>query len=427
MRSKYSYACVSSVFVRLSTWYEPPSGSIAFDRARLVGDHLLRAQRDANGVLGRERERLVERVRVQALRAAEHGGQRFERGADDVDLGLLRRERDARRLRVEAHEQRARVARAIAVAQLPRPDATGGAVLRDLLEEVEVRVEEEGEARRELVDVEAALDRRLDVGESVRQRERELLRRRRAGFADVVAGDRDRMEERHLARAELDHVDDEPHGRLGREDPLLLRDVLLEDVRLGGAAELVSRDALLLADADVEREHDRRGRVDRHRGRDLAERDAAEERLHVGERVDRDPFAPHLAERARVVGVVAHERGHVERGREPGLPVLGEVAEALVRLLRRAEAGELAHRPEPAAVHRRIDAARERILARIAEVARVVDVDVFGRRERLRLDPRDRREELVGALRRALVDVRAPGVERLGRAAVLGRRHRAAL
>ena len=106
--------------------------------ARLVRDHLLRAQRDAHGVLGRERERLVEGVRVEALRAAEHGGQRLERGADDVYLRLLRRERDARRLRVEAHEQRARVARAVAVAQLPRPDAAGGAVLGDLLEEVEV-------------------------------------------------------------------------------------------------------------------------------------------------------------------------------------------------------------------------------------------------------------------------------------------------
>ena len=321
---------------------------------------------------------------MQALRAAEHGGHRLERGAHDVHLGLLRGERDAGRLRVEAHEERALVARAVAVAQLARPDAARGAVLRDLLEEVEVRVEEEGEARREVVDVEPALDGRLDVREAVGEREGELLRGRRAGLADVVAGDRDRVEERHLARAELDHVDDEPHRRLGREDPLLLRDVLLEDVRLRGAAQLVARDALLLADADVVREHDRRGRVDRHRGRDVAERDAREERLHVGERVDGDALAADLAERAGVVRVVAHERRHVEGGREPRLAVLREVAEALVRLLRRAEAGELAHRPEATAVHRRIDAARERILARVAEVAGVVDVDALRRRRAAR-------------------------------------------
>ena len=44
------------------------------------------------------------------------------------------------------------------LAQLARPDPAGGAVLGDLLEEVEVGVEEEREPRRELVDVEAALD-----------------------------------------------------------------------------------------------------------------------------------------------------------------------------------------------------------------------------------------------------------------------------
>ena len=138
----------------------------------------------------------------------------------------------------------------------------------------------------------------------------------------------------------------------------------------------VGRDALALGDADVEGEQDRRRRVDRHRRRDLAERDAGEERLHVGERVDRDALAADLAERALVVGVEPHQRRHVEGGREAGLPVGEQVAEALVRLLRRPEAGELAHRPEAPAVHRRVDAAGERVRAGSAEIALVVDRDV---------------------------------------------------
>jgi hypothetical protein len=234
-------------------------------------------------------------------------------------------------------------------------------------------------------------------------------------------------EERHLQRAELDHVDDEPQRRLRRKDPLLLGDVLLEDVGLGRAPEPVARDALLLADADVVGEDDRGRRVDRHGGRDVGERDASEQRLHVGERVDRDALAADLAQRARVIRVVAHERRHVERGREPRLPVVEEVPEALVRLLRGAEAGELPHRPQPAAVHRRVHAPRERVLAGVAEVARVVDLGVLGRVERLVLDTRDRGEELVGALGRAVVHLRAPRSDRVGRAAVLGRRHRGAL
>ena len=75
------------------------------------------------------------------------------------------------------------------------------------------------------------------------------------------------------------------------------------------------------------------------------------------------PSRPDLAQRARMVGVMAHQRRHVERGREAGLAVLEQVVEALVGLRGGAEARELAHRPQPAAVHRRVDPARERILA----------------------------------------------------------------
>ena len=50
--------------------------------------------------------------------------------------------------------------------------------------------------------------------------------------------------------------------------------------------------------------------------------------------------------------------------REARLAVVEQVAEALVGLLGGAEAGELAHRPQPPAVHRRVHAARERELAR---------------------------------------------------------------
>ena len=163
------------------------------DRVRdpgLMGDDLLRAQRDLDGLLGRQRERLVVGVRVQRLRAAEHAGERLDRRARDVVQRLLRGQRDARRLRVEAHEPRLRVARAEGLAQLARPDPPGGAVLGDLLEEVDLRVEEEAQPRREVVDVQAALDGLLDVGEAVLEGEGELLRGGRPGLADVVAGDR---------------------------------------------------------------------------------------------------------------------------------------------------------------------------------------------------------------------------------------------
>ena len=83
-----------------------------------------------------------------------------------------------------------------------------------------------------------------------------------------------------------------------------------------------------------------------------AEVDAVEQLVHVVERIDGDAEPADLAERARIVAVEAHERRQVERGAEAGLALVEQELEALVGLPRRAEAGELPHGPEPAAVHR---------------------------------------------------------------------------
>ena len=118
----------------------------------LLGDDLLGAQREPCGVLGRQGEGLVEGVGVQALGAAEHPGECLDGHADQVDLGLLGRERDPGRLGVEAQLCRASVRGPVALAHPAGPDAPSGAVLGDLLEEVDVGVEEEAEPRREVVD-----------------------------------------------------------------------------------------------------------------------------------------------------------------------------------------------------------------------------------------------------------------------------------
>jgi hypothetical protein len=83
--------------------------------------------------------------------------------------------------------------------------------------------------------------------------------------------------------------------------------------------------------------------------------------------------------------------------------VVEEVAEALVRLLGGAEAGELPHRPEAAAVHGGVDAAGEGVGAGVAEVTVVIDLDAFGRVERLVFEAADRAELLALPLRRRLV------------------------
>ena len=206
-----------------------------------------------------------------------------------------------------------RLLRAEALFHDASPQPARGAELGDLLEEIEVGVEEEAETRRELVDVEARSRAQLHVGEPVAEGEGKLLRGGRTGLSDVVPRHRDRMPARHLGRTERHRVANEPQGRPWREHELLLRLVLLEDVVLERSSQSTPIGARRLSRSDEHRE-DRCGRrVDRHRGRRAFEIDSGEQVLHVDLGIDRDAAGTHLADAHRVVGVVPHERGQIER------------------------------------------------------------------------------------------------------------------
>ena len=314
----------------------------------------------------------------------EDGGERLDPGAHDVVVGLLGGQRDTGGLGVEPHPLRLLRLRAVDVADPARPDPSAGTELGDLLEEVEVAVEEEAQPRRERVDVQPAREPELDVAEPVGQRERELLRGRRAGLADVVARDAQRLVRRDLLDAVLHQVTDQLEVRLRAEQPFLLRDVLLEDVGLQGAVELAGVDARPLG-SDEHHAEDRDSRsADRHRGGDLGEVDLVEEDLHVGGRVDRDAAVADLAEAARVVGVAAHQRRHVEGDGQPAATAAEDHLVALVGLLRVAEPGELADRPGAPPVAGGVEPSRVGELAGPLGVVGAVgrlDLDLGQRRE----------------------------------------------
>src|SRR5258708_24498279 len=264
------------------------------------------------------------------------------------------------------------------------PDAARGAQLGDLLEEIVVDVPEIREPAGEVVDVEPASESALDVGEAVGKRERQLLRGRRSRFADVVAADRDRVPLWRVRRAPLEAVDDQTQRGLDGKAPGVLRHVLLQNVVLNRALQLVARYALLFGGGDVEGPEDDRGPVDRHRRRDLVERNAREQVFHVLEARDRDTALPPFAVGSGVIRVVAHQRRKVERDGEARCSVREEELVALVRLARGPEAGELAHRPQLSAVAGRVNAAGEGELAGDAECLRA-----FGRNVELRVEGLD--------------------------------------
>ena len=304
----------------------------------LEGDDLLGAQGQPGRVLGGQGQGLVACVGVQALAAPQHRGQGLERHPDHVVVRLLGGERDPAGLDVEPALLGPGVGDSETLLHEPRPQTSRAAELRHLLDEVRVTGEEEGEPLPEVVRVEPRRARRPHVLEAVGEGEGDLLGSRRPGLTDVVAGDRDRVPPRYALGAVGEDVGDEAERGLRGKDPGAAGHVLLEDVVLHRARQRLLGYPATTGHRDVERQQDGRGGVDRHRGRDPLEGDAVEQGLHVLEAVDGDADPAHLAERLRVVGVVADLGGQVEGHGEPGGALLEEVAVASVRLGGGAEA-----------------------------------------------------------------------------------------
>ena len=223
--------------------------------------------------------------------------------------------------------------------------------------------------------------RGLDVGDTVGQRERDFLHRRRARLADVVAADRDRVPAGQLTVAPRQDVRRDPEGMTRRIDVRAACDVLLQHVVLNRARERAERHAAAPGDRHVEREQNHGRRVDRHRARHAIERNLVEQGFHVLDRVDRDADTTDFAGRHGVIRVESHLRRQVERDAQSGDARSKQVAEPCVRLRGGAESRVLAHRPQTIAIHRGLNAAREREHARffVAGLDRTCDIRRAGR------------------------------------------------
>jgi hypothetical protein len=156
-----------------------------------------------------------------------------------------------------------------------------------------------------------------------------------------------------------DHVTRQPDRGPGREHERLAGEELLQDVVLERSGEVCLGHALPFGGDEVHRQDDRGGRVDREVDRDAIKGQSREQIDHVVGGVDRDPDSSDLRPGQRVAGVVPQLCRQVERDGQRRLPTFEQEVEPFVRLLRRPEPGELAHRPEPAAIHRGVRAAGE--------------------------------------------------------------------
>ena len=258
---------------------------------------------DAGGEVGRQRDRLVERVGVQRLRMPPCvAAMRLDARAGDVVEHVLGGEAPADGLAVRAQRERACASLGLNSSRDElRPQQARGAHLGDLHEEVHADRPEERQPRRERVDVEPGGDARAHVLDAVGQRVGELQVRRRPGLLHVIAGDRDRVELRHLRAGVGEDVGDDAHRGLGRIDVGVAHHELFEDVVLDGAGSLAggtpcSSPATMKSASTgstapfmvIDTDH-------------LLERDAVEQRAHVVDGIDRHAGHADVAAHARVI------------------------------------------------------------------------------------------------------------------------------
>ena len=212
----------------------PWSGFSIDGEPPLLGDDHLDGQCPSHRLCPRCGDRLVEGVGVQAVGIVVDGAQCLEGGADVVEGHLLGVQGSPRGLDVVL-ELLGPLVGAVAFLHGDGPDAAGHPT-DDRVLGVHAVGEEEREIRCERVHIHPPGQVRLDVGESVGQGEGQLGDGVGAGFGNVVARDRDRVEVAHLVFDEpLLHVGHDAERELGREDTGVLPLILLQDVRLHGA------------------------------------------------------------------------------------------------------------------------------------------------------------------------------------------------
>ncbi len=322
----------------------------------------LRVARDARREFRGQRDGFVQRIGVQRLRAAQHGRQRFHRGTHHIVVRVLFRQRHAACLAVGAQHLGALVLRA-QLRHHPVPEHARRAQLRHFHEEVHADAEEERKPRRERIDLQPLAHRRARVFHAVRQREGQFLHRGRARLMHVIAGDRDRIEFRHLVRGVFDDVGHDPHRRRRRIDIGVAHHELFQNIVLNGAGKFFGCDALLFSRHDEVCENGDHRPVHRHRDAHLVERNAVEQDLHVLDGIDRNARLADIAGHARMIAVISAMCRQIERNRKAHLPGGQILAIEGVGFFGCRKARILANGPGPARIHRAAHTAHERHLA----------------------------------------------------------------
>jgi hypothetical protein len=170
---------------------------------------------------------------------------------------------------MEAQHLRLGILRAEMIAHDARPHPARRAKLRHLFQKIAVRIEEERQPWRELVDVETGVDGCLHIGHAVGQGECHFLHRRGSGLAHVIAGDGNRVPLGHMLVGIREDVGDDAHCLLPADKYTFRARCTLLAHRFAWCRKVCGVPSAALRSHDVQRQQNGSTGIDGHRSGDL--------------------------------------------------------------------------------------------------------------------------------------------------------------
>ncbi len=149
-----------------------------------------------------------------------------------------------------------------------------------------------------------------------------FLRRRRAGFLQVIRAHIHRVPFGTLDPRPCDGIGDQPHRRLRRKHIGAARKILLDDVVLRGAGKAGPRSALFFCNCNIQRQQPGSRSVDRHGRVHPLQRNVFEQGAHVADVGHRHANLANLAARQQMIAVVPGLGWQIEGHRQAGLALV---------------------------------------------------------------------------------------------------------
>src|SRR5690554_4926292 len=308
--------------------------------------------------IGRQSNRLIERIGVQRLGVSQGSGHRLNTGTPYVVERILLGQRPTRSLRVRTQSQRLGIFGAKLLHNLG-PQHTGSAHLGNFHKVVHAHGPEKGQARCKSIHIHTGINTGTQVLQTVGQGISQLNVGSSSGLLHVVARNRDAVELRHILRGVLKDIGDDLHGELRRIDVGVPHHKLLQNVVLNGSGHIFQLTTLLQSGHNVKSHYGQHSAVHGHGYRHFVERNAVEEHLHIEDGVDGHTGLTHITHYPLVVGVVAPVCSQVKCHRKAFLTRCQVAPVKGVRLFSSRKAGILTDGPGTHGVHARIGTTQE--------------------------------------------------------------------